>query len=85
MIRRDSDVRRAVIDHSPDGLDDTADGADFLTSLVFQRRNGEKMPKQFVRAVDEVHIHATIVADSRQRVVTHFGQLSQLLDCRRGL
>jgi hypothetical protein len=62
VIGCDSDVRHSAINHPFDGIDHAANRPHFPASVVFKGWHGEKMPEQFIGAVDQVNIHPPILA-----------------------
>ena len=52
MVGRNPEVSCALLDHGQHRGQNAADRADFLTIRIFRRGHGEKMPEQFIGAVD---------------------------------
>src|SRR5438552_15159360 len=48
---------RALVDHSPDGIDNGAGRPNLPAFRIFDRWNNKEMAEQFVCAVDQVNIH----------------------------
>ena len=58
VIGGDADVRGAAVDHAEHRRQHAAHGADLAAVGFARRRDGEEVPEQLVRAVDEVNVHA---------------------------
>src|SRR5216684_4723576 len=61
MIGCNSEVGCTVLDHGQDGGQNTSYCADFLPVRICCGGHREKMAEQFIRSVDQVHIH--VVSD----------------------
>src|SRR5262249_47336871 len=64
VIGCDRQVRGDAVEEREDRSDDAAYGGDFAPVLRFRRRQRVIVSKEFVRAVDEIHIHSV---SSRRR------------------
>src|SRR5712664_3677224 len=61
MIGGNPNVGCTVLDHREDRGQDTSDRADFLPVRICSGGHREEMAEQFIRSVDQVHIH--VVSD----------------------
>src|SRR5713226_2910879 len=57
MIGRNSDVSCATLDHGQNGSQNSTDGADFPPIHILCGGHGIKVPEQFIRPVNQVHVH----------------------------
>jgi hypothetical protein len=61
VVRRDTDVRRAVLHESAKRVHHATHGRDLLATAVLQRRHRIEVPEQLIGAVDEVNSHAVSI------------------------
>jgi hypothetical protein len=54
MVRRDADMRRALLDHLQDRVQNAGHRAEGRRSLLFESLAAVELAKQLVGAVDEV-------------------------------
>src|SRR5437773_5292611 len=64
MIRGDPYVRRAPVDHSENGREYTAHGADLPAVRIPRGRKRVVVPEELVGAVDEIHVHRRVQVSS---------------------
>ena len=68
MISCNPDVGCTVLDHGQNGGEDTTYSADLLAAHICGSGHGEKMPEQFIGAVNQMHVHAAAVRSARDLI-----------------
>jgi hypothetical protein len=58
VIRGYADMRRSVVDHSPDGVQNTTNGSNLLSLHSLERRDSKEVPEQLVCAVDQMNVQS---------------------------
>ena len=58
MIGGNATVSSTALDHGYNGRQDTTYRSDFLAVRIGHGGHGEEVPEQFIRTVNQVHIHA---------------------------
>ena len=67
MVGGNADMGCAALDHGQHRTQDTPYCADFLAVHIRRSRHGKKVAEQFIRSVNQVHIHAAPVRKSFYR------------------
>jgi hypothetical protein len=62
MVGCNPDVGCSAFDHSQNGGQDAAYRANFLAVYVFRSGHGEEVPEQFIRPINQVHVHAAPIS-----------------------
>jgi len=62
MVGCNPDVGCSAFDHRQNGSQDTAYRPTFLTVYISRSGHGEEVPEQFIRPVNQVHIHAAPIS-----------------------
>jgi hypothetical protein len=62
MIGCNPNVGCSAFDHGQNGSQDAAYRANFLAVYISRSGHGEKVPEQFIRSVNQVHIHAAPIS-----------------------